>query len=220
MQITQLLQVAGDHAFTAQGQAGRLEGQILVPEICHPQTIAVLGHPHSLQGGTMQNKVITTIARACRDIGIPSIRFNFRGVGQSEGLYDHGIGEADDMLSIARLWMQNKPDSRFIFAGFSFGSYVTARAASQWPHQLLLSVAPPVTRYDYTALYPAIHAWHILQGETDEVCDLADVVDFASQFVPPIPMHRFPATTHFFHGKLLELRSCIQHIIQDSGACL
>lgn len=220
MQIIQLLEKPGEHAFKAQGEVGRLEGRLLVPETCHPQTIALLGHPHSLQGGTMQNKVVTTMARACRDLGIPSIRFNFRGVGQSEGQYDHGVGEANDMLCIARSWAQQKPDSRFIFAGFSFGSYVAARAASQSPHQLLLSVAPPVTRYDYTSLYPTIHAWHIIQGEEDEVCDLKDVMHFASQFVPSLPVHRFAATTHFFHGKLLELRTCLQQIIQDTADCI
>lgn len=215
MQISQLLEKPGDHAFTVYGEAGLLEGQLLVPEKCHSQIVALLGHPHSLQGGTMQNKVVTTLARTCRDLGIPSIRFNFRGVGQSEGHYDHGVGEANDMLCIAKLWEQQKPDSRYIFAGFSFGSYVTARAASQWPHQLLLSIAPPVTHYDYRSLYPTIHAWHILQGEADEVCDMADVMNFASQFVPPLPVHRFANTTHFFHGKLVELRACLQQIIQD-----
>ena len=103
----------------------------------------------------------------------------------------------------------------YIFAGFSLGSYVTARAASQWPHELLLSIAPPVTHYDYTALYPAIRSWHIVQGEEDAVCGIDAVIQFAAQFVPPIPVHRFANTTLFFHGKLLALRTCLQSIIQE-----
>ena len=216
MQFLEQLKVPGEHAFTFTGKAGLLEGVIVVPELLqeNPAYIAILGHPHSLQGGSMSNKVVTTMARAFRDLGIPSLRFNFRGVGASEGVFDNGIGESEDMLSLVRLWKESCPDCQFVFAGFSFGSYVAYRAAAQWPHKLLLSIAPPVERYDYAYFSPAPVVWHILQGNEDEVVSAQEVFAFAERSTPPIPVHQFPGTGHFFHGKLLELRAKLSEIIQ------
>lgn len=200
---------AGEHSFVFEGKTALLEGRLLIPETLQGTFIALLGHPHSLQGGTMNNKVVTTMARAFRELGIPSLRFNFRGVEQSGGVFDNGPGESDDMLCLARLWATLVPNNRFIFAGFSFGSYVAYRAAAQWPHDLLISIAPPVMRYDYDQFHPAPAVWHIVQGEKDEVVPAEEVVAFAEQSTPPLSVHYFPQAGHFFHGGLLELKACL-----------
>src|SRR5205085_2607786 len=103
MSLTNKLNTPGEHFFTFVGPVGLLEAALNVPENVDKRYIALLGHPHSLQGGTMNNKVVTTLVRVFKDLGIASLRFNFRGVGQSAGVFDEGIGESDDMLVLARL---------------------------------------------------------------------------------------------------------------------
>jgi alpha/beta superfamily hydrolase len=206
MQITEKLAAQGEHPLVLQGVVGQLEAVLTVPEQTHPNLVAILGHPHSLQGGTMTNKVVTTLARTFKDLGIPSLRFNFRGVGKSEGVYDAGIGESEDMLAIARAWQNENPQVQFIFAGFSFGSFVAYRAAAQCINRLLITVAPAIHHYDYQEFTPGPHPWLIIQGEEDEVVPSKLVFDFAKQAQPEIPVLRFAETTHFFHGKLIELK--------------
>ncbi len=203
---TDKLAIPGEHPFNFNGGAGHLEGVLTVPEGANKQYIALLGHPHSLQGGTMNNKVVTTIARVFKELGIASIRFNFRGVGQSTGTYDEGIGESEDMLALARLWQRDIPTVNFFFAGFSFGSYVAYRAAAQCNHVMLITIAPSVQHYDYAEFTPAPAPWVIVQGDEDEVVPMQLVLDFAAQFKPPLPVLRFSETGHFFHGKLIDLK--------------
>lgn len=199
------LNTAGEHPFTFTGIAGQLEAILTAPAVSKENYLAILGHPHSLQGGTMNNKVVTTMARAFKELGIPSLRFNFRGVGQSEGRYDAGIGESEDMLALMRLWQEKKPETRILFAGFSFGSYVAYRAAAQAKHELLITIAPPVHHYDYREFSPP-EPWLIMQGESDEIVPLSLVLDFAKESTSLIPVYRFEETSHFFHGKLIELK--------------
>lgn len=206
MLLTNKLTLVGEHPFVFQGEAGQLEAVLTVPPVRNDDYLAILGHPHSLQGGTMNNKVVTTMARAFKELGIPSIRFNFRGVGQSDGIYDVGIGESQDMLALVRFWRQERPETRFLFAGFSFGSYVAYRAAAQSANELLITVAPPVHHYDYHE-FRAPHPWLIMQGEVDEVVPLSLVLEFAVQSSPPLTVTCFPETSHFFHGKLLDLKA-------------
>jgi hypothetical protein len=207
MQITEKLMVTGEHPLLLQGGAGKIEAILTVPEQCHYDCITFLGHPHSLQGGTMNNKVVTTLARTFKDLGIPSLRFNFRGVGQSEGAYDAGIGESDDMLLLVQQWQKEQPQVQFIFAGFSFGSYVAYRTAAQHAHRLLITVAPAIHHYDYKEFTPAPSPWLVVQGEEDEVVPSELVFNFAEQAEPVLPVLRFAETTHFFHGKLIELKA-------------
>ena len=201
------LNTAGEHPFVFTGPAGQLEGLLTVPQHVNERSIVLLGHPHSLQGGTMNNKVVTTMVRAFKYLGIPSLRFNFRGVGQSEGVYDAGIGESEDMLTLMRLWQKERPDTHFLFAGFSFGSYVAYRAAALCKHDLLITIAPPVHHYNYREFTPPPKPWLIIQGDDDDVVPLAVVLDFAAQSSPVLEVSRFVETSHFFHGKLLELKA-------------
>lgn len=205
---------AGEHPFLIEGLVGDIEGVLTVPPETNPHFIALLGHPHSLQGGSMNNKVVTTMARAFKEAGIASLRFNFRGVGASAGKYDAGIGESEDMLHLANVWQQARPESRMLFAGFSFGSYVAYRAAAQSVSQLLITVAPPVHHYRYDAYVQPQH-WHILQGDDDDVVPASLVLDFAAKASPPIPVIQFAQTGHFFHGKLVPLKETLIEIIKS-----
>lgn len=208
------LHTPGEHVFDFEGAAGKLEAIVTVPSVERTQYVAILGHPHSLQGGSMSNKVVTTMARAFRDLGILSLRFNFRGVGVSEGTYDAGVGESDDMLVLQKLWAKHNT-CRFLFAGFSFGSYVAFRAASQCDHDLLISVAPPVHHYDFHEFPHASDNWAIIQGDEDEVVPVNQVLEFAGSFDPAIPVIRYAETSHFFHGKLLLLKDDIMRIVNQ-----
>lgn len=198
--------VPGEHSFYFQGGAGALEAVLTVPEEVDGHYIALLGHPHSLQGGTMNNKVVTTMVRVFKALGIPCIRFNFRGVGLSEGVYDKGIGESDDMLLLARQCRQQLPGVQCLFAGFSFGSYVAYRTAALSEHALLITIAPSVLHFDYTEFAPAPDPWLIVQGDEDEIVPSSSVLEFAAQASPAIPVLQFAETGHFFHGKLVALK--------------
>ncbi len=214
--LTDNLSSAGEKPFQFQGTSGLLEGILLVPPELKKSTIALLGHPHSLQGGSMNNKVVTTMARAFKELGIASLRFNFRGVGQSQGEYDHGIGESEDMLALAQLWQREKPDTAFYFAGFSFGSYVAYRAAAQWKASALITVAPPVHHYNYEEFQPQPEPWFIMQGNDDEVVPLSVVLEFTRKVTPRLDLTQFAETGHFFHGKLLELKAALIEKIKAS----
>lgn len=204
----------GEHPFTFRGAAGELEAILTVPAHWDKKYLALLGHPHSLQGGTMNNKVVTTMARACRELEIASIRFNFRGVGASTGIYDNGIGESEDLLILFRLCEEMFPRVKIILAGFSFGSYVAYRAAGQHQPCQLITIAPPVHHYDYTVFNPL--NWTIIQGDDDEVVPAKCVDDFAREHTPPLPVIHFADTGHFFHGRLLELKSSIINLLTQN----
>ena len=203
----------GEHYGVLSGKAGLLEARLMIPEEQNTQYFALLGHPHSLKGGSMQNKVVTTLARVFRDLGIPSLRFNFRGVGASAGEYDAGIGEGEDMLVLAKEVQNILPETTLLFAGFSFGGFVAYRAAAQSPHGLLLTVAPPVNHFDFTAFEADPSPWILLQGDEDEVIPADLVLDFAEKRA--ISVLKFEETGHFFHGKLGELKTRVLEVLED-----
>lgn len=202
------------------GLVGLIEVEVTIPESPDWHKVALLGHPHSLYGGNMQNKVVSTLVRAYRDAHIPAIRFNFRGVGRSDGIYDSGIGESQDMLYLAQLWKKLFPHVQFCFAGFSYGSYVTYRAAALYEQQHqqvlhLISIAPSVVNYNYAEFAFDPLRWHIIQGEADEVVSPQAVYTFSASKQPAIRVIHFAQTGHFFHGKLIELKDQLLEIIQE-----
>ncbi|HAZ7572401.1 hypothetical protein OQJ02_13250 [Legionella sp. PATHC032] len=219
MLFTDKLNTPGEHGLMLEGLAGPMEVVLTVPEEADTRYVAFLGHPHSLQGGTMNNKVVTTMARTFKELRIPSVRFNFRGVGQSGGHYDNGIGESADMCHLVRQWHAEQPQAKNIFAGFSFGSYVAYRAASHCEHALLITIAPPVHHYHYKEFEPAPHPWLIIQGKEDEVVPFELVSEFARQASPVLPVIEFVETGHFFHGKLLILKEKLMDVVRDQ-VCL
>lgn len=171
---------------------------------------AVVCHPHPLHGGTMGNKVVTTVARAYRDAGIPVLRFNFRGAGQSQGVHDEGRGEVDDLLGVL-VWLRQIRGARSIrLAGFSFGAWVCAAASGRWPEGLTLNqlvlVAPPVHYLGFEALQPPAGTI-VLMGDQDEVVDPEAMREWAESRHPPCRLKIFQGAGHFFHGRLTELKA-------------
>jgi alpha/beta superfamily hydrolase len=196
------------------GPAGALESATALPApACARRGTAIICHPHSQHGGTMHNKVVTIVERALRESGLATVTFNFRGVGESAGSYDEGRGETDDLLAVAAWARQVRPDDALWLAGFSFGSYVAARAAAQLQPRQLISIAPPVSRWDFAAL-SVPSPWLIVQGESDEVVDPEAVYAFAAARQPAPTLVRLPDTGHFFHRRLMDLRGVIKNSVR------
>jgi alpha/beta superfamily hydrolase len=182
------------------GPAGDVEIVIDAPS-ASPRGVALVCHPHPLQGGTLDNKVAHTLAKTFHAMGYVATRFNFRGVGRSAGVFDEGIGETDDALAVLR-----HVKSRFgealpvALAGFSFGSFVQTRVAAQVTPEGLVLVGPAVNRFPLQHV-PA--GTIVVHGEEDDVVPLADV--FAWARPQELPVVVFPGCGHFFHGRLLQL---------------
>lgn len=178
-----------------------------------PRAIAVIAHPLPTMGGTMDNKVVTTLAKAFTELGFAALRFNFRGVGKSAGGYDEGNGETLDAIAAAYFMRDEFPGLPLICAGFSFGGYVQARAAEGLqPHKLVL-VAPAVGHFaPSTGLrtgMPHVPADTLLiHGDLDEVVELDAVLHWARpQHLPVIVLS---GAEHFFHGRLTQLRDIVR----------
>ena len=199
------------------GGAGAIEAIASAPDEKHARKgVVVVCHPHPLQGGTMHNKVVTMIERSLRELGLATIIFNFRGVGASEGTFDDGRGETDDVLAIAEWAQRVRPDDALWLAGFSFGSYVAARAAPQLPVRQMISVAPPIGRWDFNSLASPLCPWLIVQGETDEVVDPEAVYAWVAAHPDPPTLVRMPETGHFFHRRLMDLRGAIKNGVRPN----
>ena len=169
--------------------------------------LAVVAHPHPLFGGTMDNKVVQTLARACVASGWQCLRFNFRGVGSSEGVYDEGRGETEDLLALVA---QLAPDSPLVLAGFSFGAFVTCQAVQAlWPTgrlQKIMLVGTAVSHFPASPLPLQAQAHTlVIHGESDDTVALSAVMDWARP--QQLPVMVFPGTGHFFHGQLPLLKS-------------
>ncbi|HEX4377678.1 MAG TPA: alpha/beta fold hydrolase [Steroidobacteraceae bacterium] len=198
------------------GPAGALEALVETPEAARSDAFAIVCHPHPLHGGTMQNKVVHTVARACQATDMPTVRFNFRGVGASEGGYDEGRGEMQDALAVIEWGHQRWPDASLTLAGFSFGAMVSIQAAPVARPAALISVAPAVSRPAFATIAAPSCPWLILQGDADELVDIRDVQAFAARFQPPPKLVVFPGGEHFFHGRLIELRDQIVGFLRSA----
>lgn len=194
------------------GPVGELEG-VLECEVEVPAFIAVVCHPHPLYQGTMNNKVVTTLQRAYREMGGAVVRFNYRGVGQSQGSYGKGDGEADDLLSVVAWLRERYPNTPLRLAGFSFGTYVAASGAYQLAEQdqaaeHLLLVAPSVENFDFVPFQRTNCPVLVIQGEEDEVVSPRAVFHWVAQS-PLLPTVLRLDAGHFFHGKLVELAELV-----------
>jgi alpha/beta superfamily hydrolase len=194
-------------ALPIDGPAGVLEALLEDPQVAPTAGFAVLCHPHPLHGGTMHNKVVHTVARACQERGMPTLRFNYRGVGASVGSYDEGRGETLDALAVIAAGRARWPDAALTLAGFSFGGAVSLRAAQAAAPARLISIAPAVMRAEFAAIARPACPWLIVQGEADEVVKCSDVQAFAARFDPPPQLVLLAGAGHFFHGRLPELRA-------------
>ena len=198
------------------GPAGNLEAAVDLPEGLAQPVVAVVCHPLPTEGGTMHNKVVTMAARALRESGIATVRFNFRGTGASHGHFDHGQGESDDLRAVARWVREQRPDAQLWLAGFSFGSYVTIKCAAELKPGMLISIAPPAAgrSWDFSRVTLPDCPWLIIQGDADEVVEPQAVYDWLESIQPKLPqpaeLVRMPDTSHFFHRRLMDLRGAIK----------
>jgi alpha/beta superfamily hydrolase len=193
----------GERRSYVAGPAGRLEVAFNVPE-GSLRGIALIAHPHPLQGGTLDNKVVQTLAKTFAALGYAAVRFNFRGVGQSVGQFGDGIGETDDALAALAAAKLEFGELPVALAGFSFGSYVQTRVAHAITAERLVLIGPAVKRFPVEPVPPDTIVIH---GEEDDVVALADVLAWARPQQLPIVV--FPGCGHFFHGRLPQLQRVI-----------
>ena len=189
------------------GPAGQIECAIDGPAAgVTPRGMVLICHPNPSQGGTMDNKVVQTLARAFVQLGYRAVRFNFRGIGASEGAWDEGRGEIDDALAV--LAAIREPAETLVLAGFSFGGYIASQAALRLPDdqkpQRMALVGPATSRFD-TAAVPADTL--VIHGEIDDVVPLAAVLDWARP--QSLPVIVVPGVGHFFHGQLPLLKNLV-----------
>jgi len=205
-------------AVTIPGPVGNLEAVLALPTQNKIETVGIICHPHPLHGGTMRNKVVTTISRLFSELGLANLRFNFRGVGESAGNYGDTIGEADDLLTAIKWLLDIYPKHAVWLAGFSFGSYISACIAAQYPTQLLLSIAPPVNHFDFNSLKETSCPWIIVQGDEDEIVPAKEVYAWIDSFNDrknkPNLIH-LPTSTHFFHGHLTDLKNKLIPVLHN-----
>ncbi|RQO58127.1 alpha/beta hydrolase [Variovorax sp. KBW07] len=192
-----------------QGAAGAIEVQRDLPADAASRGIAVIAHPHPLFGGTMDNKVVQTLARAFVACGWTTVRFNFRGVGASEGVHDEGRGELEDMLNVVG---QLAPEGPLAIAGFSFGAFVASCAAEKlWAArdvQQIVLIGTAASRFSVATLPAEAHErMLVVHGEADDTVPLSAVMDWARP--QSLPVTVVPGGGHFFHGQLPLLKSLV-----------
>lgn len=219
------------------GPAGSIEALLEEPQGPQPASFGVVCHPHPLHGGTLHNKVVHTLARALHDFAVPTVRFNYRGVGASEGRYAEGIGETQDALAVIGWGRQRWPAASPWLLGFSFGGGVAIRAGNRAAAKLLVTVAPALDRSpgndmghgaDEALLVGPPCPWLIVQGDADDVIDARSVLDWASRqsaareaaALPALTVHVLHGAGHFFHGRLPELREAVASFIRDSTSSI
>ena len=198
---------------TLSGPAGSIEALLDLPGpgwAGAPLGSAVIAHPHPQFGGTMTNKVVQTIARACAQCGWRVLRFNFRGVGASAGQYDEGRGELDDLLAVVA--QAAPPEQPLVLAGFSFGGFVASHAIARLHGQRHIAravlVGTATTRFQAAPVPPELHPQTlVVHGELDDTVPLASVMDWARPQALPVTV--VPGGEHFFHGQLPLLKSLV-----------
>lgn len=199
------------------GPAGRLEALLESPQDGDPLGVAVICHPHPQHEGTLQNKVVYTLARAFVAQGFLALRFNFRGVGSSEGQFDEGRGELQDALAAVREARERVAGVPLWVAGFSFGAAIAVRAAAGSHANGLVCVAPAVSRVKENSGKQPDCPWLVIQGDQDELVDAGDTIEWVNALDPGPELQIFEATGHFFHGKLVRLRKAVELFVMHNG---
>lgn len=204
--------ISTSQSLQLQGAAGAIEALVDTPQPADGSAVrgvAVIAHPHPLFGGTMTNKVVQTVARACVLAGWQAVRFNFRGVGASQGTHDAGCGELEDLLAVVE---QVAPHGSLVLAGFSFGAFVTSHAverlAAQRDIACVVLVGTAASRFTVAPVPSELHARTlVVHGEVDDTVPLASVMDWARP--QHLPVTVIPGVEHFFHGQLPLLRNLV-----------
>ena len=197
-----------------QGHVGLLE--IVLHEPYVDAAYVIVCHPHPLHGGTMDNKVVTMTAKAYDDLGCNSIRFNYRGVGASEGEYGENHGEVEDSIAVVHWLLKNRDVKKIYFAGFSFGAYIAAKAAAHTQNlgvvmvEHVLLIAPSVLNSPFDDATPFGVRTSVIMGDQDDVVPFDDVQNWADKLSPPVDLITMEGAGHFFHGRLTELKANIK----------
>ena len=195
---------------TLTGAVGQIEALLEEGQVDGPCSgqgyVAVICHPHPLYGGTMDNKVVSTLTRVYRELGITSLRFNFRGVGASEGEHDAARGEVDDLCLVSEWLLAQYPESQLLLAGFSFGSAIVAAASERTPVAQMVLVAPPVERYSYAPHGVFTCPVSVVCGGKDETVAEAGVRALLGSLKEPVELIFMSEACHFYHGQLNTLR--------------
>jgi len=213
------------------GPAGRLEALLDEPGTARGVTpdglfqtgypgglraAVVFGHPHPQFGGTMHTKTVYQAAKALARIGCVVLRFNFRGAGKSDGMFDEGAGEMDDFRAGLDLMASRCPGVPLWAAGMSFGSWIALTIGAQDPRvSALLGIAMPVTKYDYSTVSASAKAKFFIHGERDEICPLDSVRDFYARAAEPKELVVIDAADHLFDGRVSEVADAVEDLLGD-----
>lgn len=205
-----------DRMFFLDGAVGRLQTVLSEPKRqIGIDAVVVVCHPHPLYDGSLNNKVTYTLARTLCDLGIPAIRFNFRGVGESDGTFAHGVGETEDLISVIRFAQHRYPRAQLWLAGFSFGAYVALKASEFVAIDRLITVAPSVNFFNFSKISTPSCPWLVVQGDNDEVVACADVLKWLQKVKPKPQIVVLPQVGHFFHKRLADLRTAVEDFVLD-----
>ncbi|MDH5729750.1 MAG: alpha/beta hydrolase [Gammaproteobacteria bacterium] len=200
-------------AFYINGPEGRLEAVLSIPQSGKKKIIAVVCHPHPLYDDSLNNKVTYTIARTLSQQGVTALRFNFRGVGDSEGEYSEGVGEAEDLKAVIAYVRKTYPGHALWLAGFSFGAYVSLKVSTQTVVDRLITVAPPVNFFDFRSLTTPSCPWLVIQGNDDEIVPFDEVQLWLDDLLRAPDVIVLSNVGHFFHRQLNALRESIESFI-------
>ena len=201
-------------ALTLTGPAGPLEAITAFPlDSGAMRAIGVICHPHPLYGGTLTNKVVHSISCTLNDLGVGTVRFNFRGVGTSAGQYAEGVGEVDDLLAVMDWVNGSYPDHALWLAGFSFGAYIALLGAQRRPVARLVTIAPPVTMFAVSGVTAPDCPWLLIQGDQDEIVPCHNVLAWATQLASAPQVVCMKDVDHFFHGHLNDLREVLRQAL-------
>ena len=211
---------------TLSGPAGSLEALLDTPAGTRraypapppPRAAVVFAHPHPLQGGTMHTKAVFQAATGLRRIGCAVLRFNFRGVGQSAGVFDEGRGEREDFLAALSHMEQRYPGAPLWAAGFSFGSWIALEVGATDPRvSVLIGIAPPVTRgnYEFVATLESTKPKFLVQGSLDTVCPAKDLWSFYARLKEPKELVMIDGANHLFEGRTTEVGDALEDLLGD-----
>ena len=211
---------------TLSGPAGAIEAvrdaAALADGALAPRGVAIIAHPHPLFGGTMDNKVVQTLARAFVQCGWTAVRFNFRGVGGTQGVHDEGRGELQDLLAVVEQAAPAAEGQRIALAGFSFGAWVALEVgATDDRVSVLIGVAPPVVtsvsgmEYTFPNTLESTKPKFFVQGEADEVCPLEGMWSFYAKLHEPKELVVIDGADHLFEGKTQEVGEALEDLLGD-----
>ena len=207
--------MASDFLREIAGPVGPLEALLDEPA-GGPRAVAVFGHPHPLHGGTMHTKALYQAAKAMPRIGVAALRFNFRGCGRSAGTFDSGDGEKDDFRAAISFAAERFPDLPIWAAGMSFGSWIAMTVGAEDARvSLLLGIAPPVDRYDFSVLQTCTLPKFIIHGESDELISIKEIRKFYGQIPEPKELVTIEDANHLFEGKTSLVGEAVEDLLAD-----